>query len=90
MLSTLALMGAFDRLAGVVIGAFTNCGPGDGNYGTLTLEETFDDWFLPLGVPVYRGAAIGHIRQKFTLPLGLPVEMDALAGTLRLLTPAVR
>ena len=90
MLSTLQLMGALDRLAGVVIGAFTNCGPGDGNYGTLTLDEVFDDWFGPLGVPVYRGAAIGHIRQKFTVPLGLPVEMDASAGTLRLLTPAVR
>jgi muramoyltetrapeptide carboxypeptidase len=90
MLSTLKLMGAFDRLAGVVIGAFTNCGPGDGNYGTLTLDEVFDDWFGPLGVPVYRGAAIGHIRQKFTVPLGLPVEMDADAGTIRLLTPAVR
>ena len=89
MLSTLKLMGALDRLAGVVIGAFTNCGPGDGNYGTLTLDEVFDDWFGTLGVPVYRGAMIGHIRKKFTVPVGLPVEMDASAGTIRLLTPAV-
>ncbi|OYU95893.1 MAG: hypothetical protein CFE45_19340 [Burkholderiales bacterium PBB5] len=82
-------MGALDRLAGVVLGAFTNCGPGDGNYGTLTLEEVFDDYFGPLNIPVYRGAMIGHIRKKFTVPVGLPVEMDASAGTLRLLTPAV-
>jgi muramoyltetrapeptide carboxypeptidase len=89
MLSTLKLMGALDRLAGVVLGAFTNCGPGDGNYGTLTLEEVFDDYFLPLNIPVYRGAMIGHIRKKFTVPVGLPVQMDAGAGTLRLLMPAV-
>ncbi len=89
MLSTLKLAGAFDRLAGVVLGAFTNCTPGDGNYGTLTLDEVFDDWFAPLGVPVYAGASFGHIKKKFTLPVGLPVEMDADAGTVRFLQPAV-
>jgi muramoyltetrapeptide carboxypeptidase len=88
MLSTLKLAGALDRLAGVVLGAFTNCRPGDG-YGTLTLDEVFDDYFQPLKVPVYAGASFGHIRRKFTLPIGLPVELDADAGTLRFLQPAV-
>jgi muramoyltetrapeptide carboxypeptidase len=88
MLSTLALAGAFDRLAGVVIGAFTNCGPGEG-FGRLTLDEVFDDHFGRLGVPVFSGASFGHIRLKWTLPVGLPAEMDADAGTLRLLQPAV-
>jgi muramoyltetrapeptide carboxypeptidase len=89
MLSTLRLAGVLDRLAGVVLGAFTNCGPGDGSYGSLTLDEVFDDYFLPLQVPVYSGALIGHIRRKFTVPVGLPVEMDADAGTLRFLQAAV-
>jgi muramoyltetrapeptide carboxypeptidase len=89
MLSTLKLAGALDRLAGVVLGGFTNCGPGDGNFGTLTLDEVFDDYFKPLGVPVYAGASFGHIRRKFTLPLGVPAEIDADAGTLRLLMSAV-
>ncbi|MCK6433957.1 MAG: LD-carboxypeptidase [Aquabacterium sp.] len=88
MLSTLMLAGVFDRLAGVVLGAFTNCQPGEG-YGTLTLDEVFDDYFGRLGVPVYAGAQFGHIRRKLTLPVGLPVEMDADAGTIRLLQPAV-
>ncbi|WP_088287092.1 LD-carboxypeptidase [Ideonella sp. A 288] len=88
MLSTLKLMGALDRVAGVVIGAFTNCNPGEG-YGTLTLDEVFDDWFRPLKVPVYRGAMIGHIKRKFTVPVGLPAEIDADAGTIRFLSPAV-
>jgi muramoyltetrapeptide carboxypeptidase len=88
MLSTLKLAGVLERVAGVVLGAFTNCEPGDG-FGTLTLDEVFDDYFKPLNVPVFRGAQFGHIRKKWTLPIGLPVEMDAQAGTLRLAMPAV-
>ncbi len=88
MLSTLHLAGAFDSLAGVVLGGFTNCGPGEG-YGTLTLDEVFDDYFKPLGVPVFSGASFGHIRKKWTLPSGAPAQIDADAGTLQLLQPAV-
>ena len=66
----------------------TNCEPGNG-YGTLTLDEVFDDHFKPLGIPVFRGAQFGHIKKKWTLPIGLPIEMDASAGTLRLLSAAV-
>ena len=71
------------------LGGFTKCEPGDGRYGTLTLDEVFDDHFKPLNVPVYSGAMFGHIRRKFPLPVGLEVELDADAGTLRLLQPAV-
>ncbi len=88
MLSTLKLAGALDRLAGVVLGGFTNCTPGEG-YGALTLDEILGDWFKPLNVPVFAGAEFGHIKRKFTLPVGLPVEIDADAGTLRYLEPAV-
>ncbi len=89
MLSTLKLSGVLQRLAGVVLGAFTHCEPGDGRYGTLTLDEVFDDYFRPLNVPVYSGALFGHIKRKFTLPVGLEVEMDADAGTIRFVQPAV-
>lgn len=89
MLSTLRLTGALSQLAGVVLGQFTKCEPGDG-FGSLTLDEVFDDYFLPLGVPVYRGAMIGHIRRKFTIPVGTLAEIDADAGTLQLLEPSVR
>ena len=89
MLSTLMISGVLQRLAGVVLGGFTKCEPGDGAYGTLTLDEVFDDYFKPLMVPVYSGALFGHIKRKFTLPVGLQVEMDADAGTVRFLQPAV-
>ena len=88
MLSTLKNAGVLDALSGVVLGAFTNSEPGDG-FGTLTLDEVFDDYFKPLNIPVYRGAQFGHIKRKFTLPIGLPVEMDAGAGTIRFLGAAV-
>ncbi len=90
MLSTLMLGGALARVAGVVLGGFTNCMPSEGSYGTLTLDEVFDDYFGALGVPVYRGAQFGHVKRKFTLPLGVMAEMDADAGTIRLLEPAVQ
>lgn len=86
MLSTLRLMGALDRIAGVIFGECTDCDPGEG-FGSLTLDEIFDDYFRPLGVPAYRGAMIGHIRQQFIVPVGGRVEMDADAGTFRLLDP---
>ena len=88
MLSTLRLAGALDGLAGVVLGRFTKCEPGEG-FGSLTLDEVFDDYFKPLGVPVFRGAMIGHIKRKHTLPVGAEVEIDADAGTIRLLRAAV-
>ncbi|WP_077035975.1 LD-carboxypeptidase [Pelomonas sp. KK5] len=87
MLSTLRLAGAFDQLAGVVIGQFTKCEPGDG-YGMLTLEEILNDYFLPLNVPVYRGAMFGHVKLKLTVPVGATAELDADARTIRLLQPA--
>ena len=86
MFSTLKLMGALDRIAGLVFGECTDCKPGDG-YGSLTLEQILDDHVRPLGIPAYRGAMIGHIREQFIVPVGGEVELDADAGTFRLLAP---
>ncbi|MBX3637927.1 MAG: LD-carboxypeptidase [Rubrivivax sp.] len=88
MLSTLLLGGHLARVAGVVIGGFTNCGPSEGSFGTLTLDEVFDDYFGGLGVPVFRGAPFGHVARKITLPVGALAEIDADLGTIRLLEPA--
>ena len=86
MFSTLKLMGALDRIAGFVFGECTDCKPGDG-YGSLTLEQIFDDYIRPLKIPAYRGAMIGHIREQFIVPVGGKVELDADAGMFRLLEP---
>lgn len=86
MFSTLKLMGALDRIAGFIFGECTDCKPGDG-YGSLTLDQIFADYIAPLGIPAYRGAMIGHIREQFIVPVGGRVEMDADAGSFRLLEP---
>lgn len=86
MLTTLRLVGVLDRIAGFVFGECTDCEPGDG-YGSLTLAQILDDFIVPLGIPAYTGAMIGHIREQFILPVGGEVELDADAGTLRLLAP---
>jgi muramoyltetrapeptide carboxypeptidase len=88
MLTQLALAGILGKVRGVVFGKCTRCEPGEG-YGSLTLEEVFDDHLRPLGVPAWHGAMIGHIDQQFTLPLGVEAEIDAARGTIRLLAPAV-
>lgn len=88
MMTQLRLAGLLDRLAGFAFGRCTDCEPGT-SYGSLTLEEVLDDHVRPLGIPAYRGAMVGHIKEQFTLPLGIEAEIDAEAGSLRLLEPAV-
>lgn len=86
MFSTLKLMGALDKIAGVIFGECTDCSPGNG-YGSLTLAQVLEDYIKPLGIPAYSGAMIGHIRRQFIVPVGGRVEMDADAGSFRLLDP---
>ncbi len=88
MLTQLKLAGILGQAAGFVFGKCTDCDPAQ-SYGSLTLDDLFDDHIKPLGIPAFQGAMIGHITEKFTLPVGLPAEIDAAAGTIRLLEPAV-
>lgn len=89
MLTQLKLAGVLGKIKGFVFGSCSECGPGDGNYGALTLEEIFADHIKPLGVPAWQGAMIGHSQPQWTLPEGVEVEIDADAGTLKLLEAPV-
>jgi len=66
----------FDRISGLVIGAFTKCNP-DEPEKSFSLAEVLNQHFQNTSFPVYKGAVIGHIIPKFTLPIGVNVEMDA-------------
>lgn len=88
MMTQLALAGILDRSAAVVFGRCSDCGPGSG-FGSLTLDDILVERLEPLGVPAWHGAQIGHIDRQFTLPVGGEVEVDAAAGTIRMLAPAV-
>ncbi len=86
MFSTLQLMGVLDKISGFIFGDCNNCVPG-GGWGSLTLDDIFDDFIKPLGIPAYRGAMIGHIPRQFIVPVGAMAEMDASAGSFKLLEP---
>jgi muramoyltetrapeptide carboxypeptidase len=89
MMTQLKLAGVLGKIKGFIFGSCAECGPGDGNFGALTLEEIFADHVAPLGVPAWQGAMIGHGQPQWTVPLGVEVEIDATAGTMRLLEAAV-
>lgn len=86
MMSTLRLNGTLDQISGFIFGDCAGCEPARG-WGSLTLDQLFDDYILPLNIPAYRGAMIGHIPRQFIVPVGAKVEMSADNGTFRLLEP---
>lgn len=88
LMTHLKIAGVFDKLAGFIFRQCKGCSP-DADYGSLTLEEVVWDHIQPLGIPSWYGAMIGHIEPIVTLPIGLDVEIDATAGTIRMLEPAV-
>ena len=89
MLTQLAQAGVLEGVAGFVFGVCSGCGPDSGGVSGCTLEEVVRHHVEPLGVPAFMGASIGHTTQKLTVPIGVEAEIDADAGTLRLLGPAV-
>ncbi|WP_067737596.1 S66 peptidase family protein [Novosphingobium naphthalenivorans] len=89
MLTQLALAGILGRVAGVVFGQCTHCANPDGGYSNFTIYEVLDRQFADLGVPAFQGALIGHIAAQVSIPVGVMAEIDADAGTIRMLEPAV-
>lgn len=89
MLAHLRLAGALQGLAGVAIGQFTDCRRATPD-GGLGLDDVLQTYFGPLAVPVVMGLPIGHIPAQWTVPIGVRAALDADAGTLTLLEPAVR
>jgi muramoyltetrapeptide carboxypeptidase len=90
MLTQLGQAGILGGLAGAVFGQCTSCtGSSSGAYGGFTVSDVLRHHLGRLGVPVYQGAWFGHIADQFSLPQGVMAEIDADAGTIRLLEPAV-
>jgi muramoyltetrapeptide carboxypeptidase len=88
MLAHLRAAGVLSRLAGVAVGRFTELKRhmSDGAFG---FDEVLATYLEPLGIPVAFGFPIGHIDDQWTLPLGVRARLDAGAGELELLEPAV-
>jgi muramoyltetrapeptide carboxypeptidase len=83
LLTQLLRSGWFDRVAGLVLGDFSEADDPD-LVGAVLAER-----LGRLGIPAVTGAAIGHERTNLAVPLGAPVVLDADAGTLTLSEPAL-
>lgn len=83
LLTQLLRSGWFDGVAGIALGSWDGCGALD-RVRTLMLDR-----LGPLGVPVLWECGFGHVPRSPTLALGVPGELDADAGTLTLLEPAL-
>lgn len=77
-LQQLKLSGSLDGVAGLVLGAFTNCGEEE------KIWRLFADLGRSLGVPVAAGLPCGHQPDNRALPLGVPAELDSGTAALRL------
>lgn len=84
MMSTLMLNGTLGKIKGFIFGQCSDCEPG-GGYGSLSVDQVIDDYILPLGIPAYTGAVIGHLPKQFIVPVGAKVQMDAEEGTFTML-----
>jgi muramoyltetrapeptide carboxypeptidase len=88
MLTQLKLAGVFEQISGLVLGNFRKCTPEEPDR-SFTLEEVFEQHFSDAKIPVFYGAQIGHVRNKFTVPVGVNVNINADLGTIELLESGV-
>jgi muramoyltetrapeptide carboxypeptidase len=90
MLSTLRLAGKFDKVNGVILGAFTARDEEAEWDDDASIDDVLREYFADLGVPVLAKFPVGHVRYNATLPIGAMVEMDADRQSLRLVENPVR
>ncbi len=84
-LTQLLLSGAFDRVAGVVLGDFVRCA--DTDDAAPSAIDVIGERLAPLGIPVVSGAPIGHGTRNRAVPHGALVRLEG--PTLTFLESAV-
>lgn len=80
-MSHLRNAGVLDNVAGVIIGECEGCRPYDFRPGYLSdvhVEEVFEYYLKPLGVPAMYGLPLGHTADMATLPLGVKTRLDTV------------
>jgi muramoyltetrapeptide carboxypeptidase len=89
MLTQLRNAGVFDRIAGLILGRFTQCRPSDPKQPWLPAAAIFAETLSGLTVPAVDRFQYGHVPAKLTLPLGARARLDAGAGRIVVLEAAV-
>jgi muramoyltetrapeptide carboxypeptidase len=70
MLTQMKLAGCFNDIAGLILGAFKECGQ------LNEIVEIFDNIFDDLNIPILAGFGIGHREHNLTIPMGLGATLD--------------
>lgn len=78
MLTQLKLAGKLDDAAGILLGAWTNCGPQnpDKPEQSLRLHTIFEEILVPTGKPILMDITCGHVLPTMTLPLGKKISFN--------------
>ncbi len=88
MLTQLKLAGVLNKLSGFVFGKCVKC-EAEEPEKAFTLKQVLEQHLIPLRIPAFYGAMIGHIENKYTVPLGIEAQIDANKCTINLLETAV-
>jgi len=78
--------GLLAAASGFVVGEATHADDTE----TLPLPQIWSDFLAPCGKPAVLGFPFGHVSENYALPLGIRARLDADAGTLTLLEPALQ
>ncbi len=90
LLTQLRQSGVLDRVAGVVFGTMETCREAEGVSPVDVVRDAFADAPYPVALGLPSGHAIAETQvENLALPLGVAVELDADAGRLVALEPAV-
>lgn len=76
MLTQMKIAGCFQGIAGMVLGAFKNCGR------KRDLYEMAAEIFQDATFPILAGFDFGHVRSNPTIPIGLQATLDTNANLL--------
>jgi len=70
MLTQMKLAGCFNGIAGLILGAFKECGH------LNEIIDVFDDIFEDADIPILAGFDMGHGEHNLTIPMGLDATLD--------------
>lgn len=85
MLAQLRLAGHLNRLAGAVIGQFTDAAPPE-NRPSFSVEEVLKHYFAQADYPVARNWNYGHFPLKTALPIGIRARLEVTGDAASLTT----
>lgn len=81
MLTQWRMTGAFQQIAGIALGRFSQC-QAKPQVPSLTVEEVLHDRLSDLGIPIVSDLPFGHDGENALLPVGQPVTLDGDRGCL--------